>query len=234
MMKIILVEPKNQGNIGAVARVMSNFGFKSLAIVNPPEIGDEAFKRAVHAKDILERAEVFDSFKDAIKGLSYVAGTSSDVSESKKNPARNFMTPKELADKIRGFPGDAGIAFGREDFGLINREVALCDSMIYIPTSKEYPSMNLSHACAVVLYELSAGCDLNIEAREEATDFEREKFYETFGAMLDLIDYKEHKKKKTEAMFKRLAGRAVLTKWEFYTLMGVMKDVEKKLDKKDE
>ena len=224
MIKIILVEPKNQGNIGAVARVMSNFGFKSLSIVNPPEMGDEAFKRAVHAKDILEKAEIYGSFEEAIKGLSYVAGTSSDVSESKKNPARNFMVLKEFAEKVKGFSGDAGIAFGREDFGLINKEVALCDSMIYVPTSNEYPSMNLSHACAVVLYELSAGCDLNIEAREEATDFERAKFYDTFTALLDLINYKEHKKKKTEAMFKRLVGRAMLTKWEFYTLMGEFRE----------
>jgi TrmH family RNA methyltransferase len=233
MIKILLVEPKNQGNIGAVARVMSNFGFKNLAMVRPPAIGDEAIKRAVHAKEILERAEVFDSFEDAIKGLSYVAGTSSDISESKKNPARNFMVLKEFAEKVKGFSGDVGIAFGREDFGLVNREVALCDSIIYVPTSREYPSMNLSHACAIVLYELSAGCDLNIESRESASDFEREKFYETFAALLGLIDYKEHKKKKTEAMFKRLTGRAMLTKWEFYTFMGLMKDIEKKLDEKN-
>ncbi|MDY6986270.1 MAG: RNA methyltransferase [Candidatus Thermoplasmatota archaeon] len=234
MIKIILVEPKNQGNIGAIARVMDNFGFKSLAIVNPPELGDEAFRRAVHAKDTLEKAEIYGSFEDAVRGLSHVAGTSSDISETKKNPARNFMVLKEFAEKVKGFSGDVGIAFGREDFGLVNREVALCDSIIYIPTSKEYPSMNLSHACAIVLYELSAGYDLNIEARERASDFEREKFYETFASLLDLIDYKEHKKKKTDAMFKRLAGRAMLTKWEFYTFMGVIKDIEKKLDVENE
>jgi TrmH family RNA methyltransferase len=234
MIRIILVEPKNEGNIGAIARVMGNFGFRDLALVRPPEIGEEALRRAVHARGILENARICGSFKEAVRGLSHVAGTSSDISEGKKNPARNFMTPKEFAERARPSDMDIGIAFGREDFGLVNEEVVLCDSLIYIPTCKEYPSMNLSHACAIVLYELFAkGFRADIEAREGASDVEREKFYETFAWLLDAIDYKDHKRAKTEAMFKRMIGRAMLTKWEFYTFMGVMKGIEKELKEKE-
>jgi len=235
MIRIIVVEPKNQGNIGAIARAMGNFGFSDLALVRPPEIGDEAFRRAMHAKWILESARIYDSFEEAVMGLSHVAGTSSDISLGKKNPTRNFMTPKEFADRARPSEMDIGIAFGREDFGLVNEEVALCDSLIYVPTSREYPSMNLSHACAVVLYELFAkGFRADIQARETASSIEREKFYETFAELLDAIDYKDHKREKTEAMFRRAIGRAMLTKWEFYTFMGVMKGIEKKLNNKEE
>ncbi|MHA1211023.1 MAG: TrmH family RNA methyltransferase, partial [Candidatus Heimdallarchaeota archaeon] len=33
--KIVLVEPSVQGNIGATARVMKNFGFQELVLINP-------------------------------------------------------------------------------------------------------------------------------------------------------------------------------------------------------
>jgi TrmH family RNA methyltransferase len=232
MIEVILVEPKNQGNIGAIARTMGNFGFERLVLVNPPELGEEAFNRSVHAKGILEKARICETFEEAMEGLSYVAGTSSDISTGKKNPARNFMTPREFTAVARGYEGDIGIAFGREDFGLVNDEVKLCDSLIYIPTSSAYPSMNLSHACAVVLYELFAdGFKADIAARAGANEVERKKFYETFDELLERIKYKEHKKEKTRAMFKRIIGRAMLTRWEFYTFMGVMKDIEEKIKK---
>jgi len=34
-LKVILVEPEHEGNIGSVARAMKNFGFDELCIVNP-------------------------------------------------------------------------------------------------------------------------------------------------------------------------------------------------------
>ena len=35
MISIVLVEPKNSGNVGAIARAMANFGFSKLILVNP-------------------------------------------------------------------------------------------------------------------------------------------------------------------------------------------------------
>ena len=229
MVAVILVEPKNQGNVGAVARAMANFGFDELYLVNPPELEKEAYDRAVHAGELLQNAKVSSSFGEAIKGFDYIAGTSSDISASKKNPSRNFLTASEFADKIKGFEGKVAIAFGREDHGLSNEEVDLCDSLVYIPTSKSYLSMNLSHACSIVLYELFKNECKKEMRMEEASTIEREKFYEFFNRILEHIDYKEHKKRKTKAMFKRIMGRAVLTKWEFYTFMGLIKEIEKRL-----
>ena len=56
---VILVEPKYGGNIGAVARAMMNFGFDKLYLVNPCELDDECYSRAVHAYEILEEVEIF-------------------------------------------------------------------------------------------------------------------------------------------------------------------------------
>jgi len=60
---VIVVEPKTGGNIGAIARSMANFGLKELILVNPKELGDEAYTRAMHAQDILDNAVIVENFE---------------------------------------------------------------------------------------------------------------------------------------------------------------------------
>jgi tRNA/rRNA methyltransferase len=63
---IILVEPRYDGNVGSVARVMKNFGFKNLVLVNGPEIGPEGRKNSMHALDILQKAERVKTFDEIV------------------------------------------------------------------------------------------------------------------------------------------------------------------------
>jgi tRNA C32,U32 (ribose-2'-O)-methylase TrmJ len=82
--------------------------------------------------------------------------------------------------------------------------------------------MNLSHAVAVVLYELaSAELKFNFEGRKLASDFERDKLFAKFKDFLETFDYPNQKRENTEVLFRRLIGRATPSKWEFYTMMGV-------------
>ena len=57
--RIILVEPAGPMNVGSIARVMKNFGFNHLVLVNPQcnPLSPEALQMAVHAKDVLESAQ---------------------------------------------------------------------------------------------------------------------------------------------------------------------------------
>src|SRR2546422_11465324 len=71
---IVLVGPKNEGNVGAVARAMKNFGAYRLVLVDPCSIGDEARKRAMHGADILDRAVIAPSLDAALEGMDLVAG----------------------------------------------------------------------------------------------------------------------------------------------------------------
>ena len=64
--RVVLVEPKNEGNVGAVARAMKNFGAGELVLVNPCPIGPEARQRAKHGVDILEAARVVDRFDGSV------------------------------------------------------------------------------------------------------------------------------------------------------------------------
>ena len=230
---IILVEPKYAGNAGSVARVMKNFGFKNLVMVNPSFSidDDECRKYAVHAQDVIENAIIISSFEEANEMVDYMVGTTSIESRNDRHHLRKALMAEEFAHKIHKMDGKVGICFGREDYGLLNEEIEKCDLLVKIPTSDIYPSMNLSHAVAIVLYEIYSQ---KYEAKEviPASRMEKEKMYEFFDQLLDAIKYPEYKKEKTRILFRRVMGRSMLSKWEYHTLMGVFKKAIKAAEKK--
>ena len=230
---VILVEPKYAGNTGSVARVMKNFGFNKLILGNPSFSldDDECRKYAMHAQDLLENAIILSSFEDAMKKVDYMVGTTSIESRNDKHHLRKAMLAEDFAEEIYRLDGRVGIAFGREDYGLLNEEIERCDLLVKIPTSDVYPSMNLSHAVAVLLYEIFSS-KYEPEEKILASRMEKEKMYEFFDKMLDVIGYPEYKKENTRMLFRRVMGRSMLSKWEYHTLMGVFKKAIRAAEKK--
>ena len=224
--KVVLVEPKNPGNVGAVARAMKNFGLSRLALVNPCELDDNAKKRAKHANDILKAAKAYKNLKAATCKSAFVVATSGIISYNDKHFIRHPLTPREVARRAAHVKGEVALVFGREDYGLYNDELLLADILVNIPTSERYPIMNLSHACAVVFYELYLPQARKVELIETSR-LEKERLNGFFADLLDAIDYPKHRKEKTKIMFRKMMGRAVPTKWEFYTLAGIVKDAAK-------
>jgi tRNA/rRNA methyltransferase len=151
--RIVLVEPQGAFNIGSVARVMKNMGLSELALVNPVHFqNDEAYKGSVGAKDVLKGALVFTNIEEAVQDTHIVVGTTRRAGKSR----RIFCSVEELPGRI--FPvlskGKAAILFGREDNGLSKDETDLCNILVNIPANRSFPSLNLSHAVAVVGYTL--------------------------------------------------------------------------------
>ncbi len=218
---VVLVEPKNAGNIGAVARAMMNFDTKHLYLVNPCKLDNVCYARAMHADSILDQAQSFSTFKEATKHLDYLVATSSIESKTDKRHLRNPVLLEEFSEKILEIRGKIGLVFGREDYGLFNEEIAACDIMVKIPTSEIYPSLNLSHAVTIVLYSLYLKTVFVPKKRRTLGTVEKEKLSEFFARLLDDIAYPPHKKAHTKIMFKRIMGRAMPSTWEYHTLMGV-------------
>jgi len=154
---IVLARPSEPGNTGAVCRVMKNMGFSRLRLVNPefdPFFGPEMEKlqaRAVHAKDIWQKAEHFSSLKEALADCALSIGTSRRRGRRRKSIT---LTPRELADFLKPREGTIAIVFGNERTGLDREELELCNIASHIPVSPEFPSINLSHAAAMYCYEL--------------------------------------------------------------------------------
>lgn len=227
--EVVLVEPKIQGNVGAVARAMKNFGVEKLVLVNPCDIGEEAVKRAKWGKDVLDSARTVDSLDDAIFSADFVIGSSAVDTDSEKKFARISAGPRESLERVADLDGTVAILFGREDYGLLTDELAKCDLLVTIPANEEYPVLNVSHAAAVFLYEVHLS-GVQKKKTREASGREKELLFERFGELLDVTSYPEHKKKRTMVMFRRMMGRAVPSKWEYHALMGVLSRTLKRLE----
>jgi len=234
MIRVVLVKPQSEGNIGAIARTMMNFGLDELHLVKPEcEIGLEARKRAMHAEKILKNARAHDSLESSLSGADMVVGTSGVMTRNEKKFSRITKTPEEFAEKVRDFEGTIALLFGQEDFGLDREAIMRCDMLVTIPTSREYPIMNISHAATVVFYELFLQ-DAVIWKSREAGDMELNRLIKQFKQLLDAIEYPEHKREKTSVMFRRIMGRAVLSKWEYHTMMGILKGAMRNSRKDDD
>ena len=160
---IVLSRPSEPGNIGAVCRAMKNMGLSRLRLVmhemaemvSAPgaTCAAEAIirTRAVHAADLWEAAEKFDSLAAAVSDCALVVGTTRRRGRHRK---RVTMTPRELAAFLKNHEGPAALVFGNERTGLDDEELELCNMASHIPVSDAFPSMNLSHAVQIYAYEL--------------------------------------------------------------------------------
>lgn len=151
--RIVLVHTSHPGNIGAVARAMKNMGIGKLSLVAPKQYPDEQARwRAVSAADVLDSAIVTETLEEAIASCQFVVGTSA---RGRRIPWP-LLDPRQCAERIAPATGhgEVAVVFGREDRGLTNDELQLCNLHLNIPTSDAYSSLNLAMAVQVVCYEL--------------------------------------------------------------------------------
>jgi tRNA/rRNA methyltransferase len=230
--RIVLVEPGSEGNVGSVCRAMKNFGFNDLWLVKPCPLGDFAKAMASHAQDILEEVITVGTLTEALQGCDLVVGTTGKPGESTRQHIRvPYFTPRELRSMLEDKSGRVAILFGREDAGLSAEELARCDIVISIPASDEYPILNISHATAIVLYELAGleGGDIPLASGEQL-----DLLYNHLESLLEEINHPEHKRDKTLLMLRRIIGRAMISRREYFTLMGVLRDIELALARMEE
>ena len=221
--RVVVVAPKFEGNVGAIARCCANFDVKELYLVNPCEIGETALNRSKHGSEILENAVICTSMEEATEGCFLVAGTSGTITKGDKNFARIPVPVREFAEQTRAYDEKIAIVFGREDIGLLQTELNRCDLLITIPAGDEYPVMNLSHSVGVVLYEMFQACHVPPKC-EPADAAEKERMFQYFGDLLDAVGYPENRRETTSVMFRRMMGRSIPTKNEYFTIMGVLGD----------
>ncbi|MFZ3148966.1 MAG: TrmH family RNA methyltransferase, partial [Methanothrix sp.] len=139
------------------------------------------------------------------------------------------FTPAELAEKLRGKDGTVALLLGREDCGLNSEELALCDMLVSIPTSSNYPVMNLSHSAAVLFYELSQTENADGSKVEMASGESLALLQDKTRSLLAEVSYPWHKVEFTLLMLRRILGRAELTEREARTLLGLIKRIRWKI-----
>jgi tRNA/rRNA methyltransferase len=225
---IVLVEPRNPGNVGMVCRAMKNMGLGTLRLVNPCDHSHpEALKFAVSARDILERATLFASLSEALADSPFSVGTTRR--HGKYRP--EIFTPEEIAGKI--LPQfelyRAALVFGREDNGLTTDELSLCRWHATIPSATEYGSLNLAQSVLIFCYELfKSARDTSIESgRSIATVEETEELFRQMETTLLRIGYlNPQNPAHIMRTFRRLFARAELDSREVAILRGLMSQID--------
>jgi tRNA (cytidine32/uridine32-2'-O)-methyltransferase len=160
--RIVLVEPSHPGNIGAAARAMKAMGLRQLALVNPRDFPSaEATARASGADDLLVAARLYSTLEEAIAECGVVVGTTART----RHLEWPVFNPRDLAPWLleRTSGADAALVFGREQSGLSNSELALCQRVVRIPTDEEFSSLNIAQAVQVCVYELRVAARLGTE-----------------------------------------------------------------------
>ena len=150
---IILVNTQLPENLGAVSRSMLNFNFKRLFVVSPEfSIDHEKIKPVSAGADIvIKKMKLFNDYHDAIKGFNTLIGTTNRT----RSIEQKVIDFDELLNLFENKNNEIGIIFGPERSGLNNDHVSMCDYILKIDTNKKFSSLNLSHAVALICYELS-------------------------------------------------------------------------------
>ena len=227
---IVFVECETPGNIGFLARTMANFGLKNLVLINPPTLTNDAYYQATHGKYIVENAKIYqtlDEFYQSQRIDFKVASTG--MAGGSYNLSRIPVKPEELG-KSMNVSNKIAILFGREGNGLTNKEIEDCDICVSIPTDPTYPIMNISHAAAIIFYELFKNKhDYGVEGLSEGSELEKELVVRDMNDLIDSLDIPEHKKKNGKKTFNNIISRAFITGRETHTLKGILRRLKNKI-----
>jgi TrmH family RNA methyltransferase len=245
--RIVLVRPIHQANIGSVARAMANMGLHRLIVVAPQTdpFGPDARKMSARADQLLLGARVVDRLEDALAGAVLTVGTSCRAGMLR---TQSQLSPRALGASVRTAPGPCAIVFGPEDQGLTNEDLLRCDATVRIPTSPDYPSLNLAQSVGIIAYEL-------LSAQLPAADAERPtkgmrpdtdrgdpadgallaEMIERFRRPLARIGYLDPQKPdKLLHALRGIAGRAGLTRQDAQILIGLAQQIDRFADEVDQ
>lgn len=226
--KIILIEPQMGENIGAAARIMSNFNVEDLIIVNPKQQwpNEKANAMAVSGAYILDKALVVNNLNECLQGIDFLIATAATNRDLNKQVISSHQLPEVLQAQK-----NIGIMFGCEKSGLNNEHLSYADIIMNIPTGNNH-SLNLAQAVAVVCYELSKFKEFDLIEflqTDVADKSELNNMLLHFYKVLDEKGYYKNPKMRPnmELNLRNLFTKAKMTDQEIRTIRGVISLLEK-------
>jgi tRNA (cytidine32/uridine32-2'-O)-methyltransferase len=233
--RIVLVNTSHPGNIGGVARAMKNMGLTRLYLVAPRDYPNEQAEwRAVSAKDILDTAIIVPTLEDAITDCQFVVGTSA----RERRIPWPLLDARQCAERmaLASSQEQVAVLFGREDRGLTNEELRVCNLHLNIPTSGAYSSLNLAMAVQIVAYELHV---LTSSSKSPVNELEQwdspfasqgnmEHFYKHLEETLIDVEFLDPAApRQLMSRLRRLYSRVRLDEMELNILRGVLSETQK-------
>jgi tRNA/rRNA methyltransferase len=244
---VVLDRPQSADNVGAVARVMKNFGLSRLSVVAPPswagpprgggpgtareDVLRRARRLARKAGDLLDAAAVHGDLRAALRGATWACGTTSRTVEG-----RPRLDPRDLGRELvrRSAAGPVAVVFGQERRGLSDAELGLCQAVCAIPTAPAYDSMNLAQAATVIAWETACAAGARLEGgpppAEPARHETLEALWERVRALLGGAGYlNPQNPEHILADLRLLLARAEPTQREAELCVAAVRSLERKL-----
>lgn len=240
---VILVQPEHSGNIGSITRIMANFDFPNLILFNPIEKIERIFSYetqgyAMHGKSILMNAKVIQpenreshliEFDKLLNQFDLVIATTAKGTRY-TNIKRSAIFPEHLKLPISKKQLKIAILFGKESRGLTNDEIQHADIILRIPTHNLYPTLNLSHACAIVLYEIfKITYDINLGSGKHpiilAKRKDRKLLLKIIDQVIQTLKVRNYKQRKAFFAFRNVLERSLITKKELRLILGVFSKI---------
>ena len=227
--RIVLVEPRDAGNVGAAARAMKNFGFTDLWIVGGGEERTDHVSAwwAVGANDVVQAATRVGTLAEALVDCHLTVATTA----GRERHVFEQLTPHEvarLAEETLGNEHRLALVFGRERWGLSGTEIAMCQRTASIPTWPEFPTMNLAPSVAIFCYELGRGLRPPPAEKDPAPQQLIQQLNTHARALFDEIGYFGDKSPdRMCAELQALSGRAGLTMREASLLLSLLRQIER-------
>jgi tRNA/rRNA methyltransferase len=229
---VALVEPQYETNVGYIARIMKNFGYKQLYVINPSFDKEKAARFATHGKDILASTKII-TLKELREKFDVLVGTTALSAYSRLNILRNSINVVRLSEIIKnvGMEKDFCILLGRESSGLNNRECEMCDLVVTIDTKTDYRTINISHALAILLYEISKSLPeftlkdgkMRTRSKTLATRQEMDLLINYVNEVADKCGYDKHKQPMLNSAVQRLLVRGIPTSKEVMLLVSLFR-----------
>ena len=231
-LRVVLVEPEHDGNVGSIARLMKNFDFDELWIVNPQTpLGDEAVAFASHAKNLIEAVTKVEFLDEALKDVSLAVGTTSILPKRAANVLRTAVTPEEFTRIVGPIKGTVALLLGRESKGLSNFELEKCDLVVSIPTAYRYRALNVASAAGIVFYELwKSQHGFRRIYIEEADRESRRRLVEMFDRLCGEVLVAPYKRRLAVRAFLNVLSRAPASSRETSLLLGVVRQTIQRLE----
>jgi tRNA/rRNA methyltransferase len=225
---VALIEPQYPVNVGHIARLMKNFGFKSLYFVRPHFDKAEAIKYSTHGKDVFVASKTV-TLRQLRKKFDILIGTTAIQATSKLNVLRESINAEQAAKIIHDAnTKDFCILLGRESSGLNNEELEICDLVVTIDTKTKYRTMNVAHSLAILAYEISKlKSELPLKKSKKRVDLasqqEIDLLLKYVFKLADASNYDLHKKPLLEAAAKKLLAKSVPTTKDVMLLVSLLR-----------